>query len=95
MAHFTEHMVFLGSDKYPEAGGYSDYIASKGGWTNAFTEFEWTNFHFEVTYSGLQKSLDMMANQLARPLMLKSEIEKEITAIESEFAATTVLDNVR
>ena len=28
MAHFTEHMVFLGSNKYPEPGGYSDYIAS-------------------------------------------------------------------
>ena len=95
MAHLTEHMVFMGSEKYPDPGSYSDHVASNGGWTNAYTEFEWTNFHFEVTYSGLQLALDMMADNLGAPLLLKSEIEKEITAIESEFSAISVDDNVR
>ena len=95
MAHFLEHMVFLGSKKYPEANEYSDYIAANGGYTNAYTEFEWTNFYFEVSYSGLQTALDMMASQLEAPLILKSEIEKEISAIESEFSATVVDDSAR
>ena len=62
MAHFLEHMVFLGSKKYPKAGAYSEHMAAHGGYSNAYTDFEWTNFHFEVTYGGLQVALDMMAS---------------------------------
>ena len=36
-----------------------------------------------------------MASNMEAPLMLKSEIEKEISAIESEFVATTVEDTIR
>ena len=95
MAHFLEHMVFLGSEKYQNPSEYSDHIAANGGYVNAYTEFEWTNFYFEIAYSGLEVALDMMASQMEAPLILKSEIEKEISAIESEFLATTVDDNVR
>ena len=62
MSHFLEHMCFLSSEKYPKAGEYSDHIAANGGYSNAYTEFEWTNFYFEVSYSGLQVALDMMAS---------------------------------
>ena len=37
----------------------------------------------------------MMASNMEAPLILKSSIEKEITAIESEFVATTVDDTTR
>ena len=94
-AHLLEHMVFLGCEKYQTAGQYSDHMAANGGYSNAYTEFEWTNFYFEVAYSGLQVGLDMMASQLVAPLILKSEIEKEISAIESEFSGTSVDVNVR
>ena len=46
MAHFTEHMVFMGSERYPESGSYSEHFEKNGGWSNAITEFEWTNFQF-------------------------------------------------
>ena len=95
MAHFLEHMVFMGSEKYQKAGDYSDHCSANGGYSNAYTEFEWTNFHFEITYSGLEVALDMMADNLGAPLILKSEIEKEISAIESEFSGSSVDDNVR
>lgn len=70
-------------------------MAANGGYANAYTEFEWTNFHFEVMYSGLEVALDRMASQLEAPLILKSEIEKEISAIESEFSASAVEDFAR
>ena len=44
LAHFVEHMLFLGSDKYPDEGSYSEHVAANGGAVNAYTEFEWTNF---------------------------------------------------
>ena len=44
LAHFLEHMIFMGSEKYPDEGGYSEFLSANGGYCNAYTEFEWTNF---------------------------------------------------
>ena len=35
LAHFLEHMLFLGTEKFPEAGEYQSYISSHGGSHNA------------------------------------------------------------
>ena len=46
LAHFLEHMIFMGSEKYPEEAGYSEHVTAHGGFCNAFTEFEQTNYQF-------------------------------------------------
>ena len=95
LAHFLEHMIFMGSEKYEEENSYSDHISANGGWCNAYTEFEWTNYHYEITYTGLQVSLDMFASILAVPLLKKSAMQREIKAVESEFQMCKVNDNCR
>ena len=70
LAHFLEHMIFMGSEKYPEEDAYSEHISEHGGYVNAETNFEKTVFQFEINYSGLEKALDMMANNFYRPLLL-------------------------
>ena len=65
LAHFVEHMVFMGSKKYKVPDAYSKHMAANGGYANAYTEFEITNFQFQVQYSALEKALDMAANNLA------------------------------
>lgn len=37
LAHFLEHMLFMGSEKYPEENEFGKYIVKKGGYTNAYT----------------------------------------------------------
>ena len=64
LAHFLEHMVFMGSERHPEESAYSDHVSANGGYCNAYTEFEWTNYHFEVNETGLVQSLDMMSANL-------------------------------
>jgi secreted Zn-dependent insulinase-like peptidase len=59
VAHFLEHMIFMGSSKYPGENEYSDHISAHGGYSNAFTEMEYTNYQFKLDYSGLQKALDL------------------------------------
>ena len=44
LAHFLEHMIFMGSDKYPKENEFSDHISANGGSSNAYTEFEYTNY---------------------------------------------------
>ena len=37
LAHFLEHMLFLGTEKYPEVTEYGNFIKSNGGYNNAYT----------------------------------------------------------
>jgi secreted Zn-dependent insulinase-like peptidase len=75
----------MGSEKYPSETEFTDYIGAHGGSSNAFTEFEYTNYQFKVDYSGLQKALDLQANLFAGPLLAQDAMEREIKAVESEF----------
>ena len=85
LAHFLEHMIFLGSEKYPNESSYSDHISMHGGEYNAYTEFEWTNFYWNVNYKGLQTTLDMLASAFHKPKLDKDCVDREINAVESEF----------
>eukprot|EP00168_Porphyra_purpurea_P020905 TRINITY_DN899_c0_g1_i4.p1 TRINITY_DN899_c0_g1~~TRINITY_DN899_c0_g1_i4.p1 ORF type:complete len:976 (-),score=175.50 TRINITY_DN899_c0_g1_i4:924-3851(-) len=48
LAHFCEHMVFLGSEKYPVEGTFRAFVESHGGSYNAFTAEEHTAFYLSV-----------------------------------------------
>ena len=95
LAHFLEHMIFMGSSKYASASAYSDHISSQGGYWNAYTEFEITNYQFQVPYQGLEKAIDMQANNFAAPLLLKETMMREINAIDNEFQGILADDSTR
>lgn len=44
LAHLLEHMLFMGSEKYPSENAYDNHLAKHGGFSNAFTEAECTVF---------------------------------------------------
>jgi secreted Zn-dependent insulinase-like peptidase len=44
LAHFLEHMIFMGSEKYPDEKEFSNHVSKNGGYTNAYTENEYTNY---------------------------------------------------
>ena len=46
LAHFTEHMMFLGTKSFPEEGAFKAFLQKHGGSSNAFTGMETTGFHF-------------------------------------------------
>lgn len=37
LAHFCEHMLFMGTEKYPIENEYSEYLKNNGGHANAYT----------------------------------------------------------
>ncbi|WP_197472316.1 insulinase family protein, partial [Oleiphilus sp. HI0067] len=49
LAHFLEHMLFLGTHKYPEPDAYQKFISEHGGGHNAYTSLEHTNYFFDVS----------------------------------------------
>ena len=59
LAHFCEHMLFMGSEKYPVENVFSKFIEDHAGSTNAYTSNENTNYHFEIATSHFKEALDM------------------------------------
>ncbi|MEP3823866.1 MAG: insulinase family protein [Marinobacter sp.] len=95
MAHFLEHMLFLGTEKYPEAGEYQQFIRSHGGSHNAFTAFENTNYFFDVESQFLEDALDRFAQQFSHPLFTPELVDRERNAVHSEFSAKLKEDGRR
>jgi insulysin len=60
-AHFLEHMLFMGTTKYPVENAYDEFITNNGGYNNAYTSLTDTNYHFEVSNEGFEETLDMFA----------------------------------
>ncbi|MGO1233636.1 MAG: insulinase family protein [Marinobacter sp.] len=87
LAHFLEHMLFLGTEKYPDAGEYQQFIRSHGGSHNAFTAFQDTNYFFDVEADFLEPALDRFAQQFSAPLFTAELVDRERNAVHSEFSA--------
>lgn len=87
LAHFLEHMLFLGTEKYPDSGAYQGFINSHGGSHNAYTSFEHTNYFFDVDAAYLEPALDRFAQFFIAPLFNADYVEREIQAVESEYRA--------
>ncbi|GIU10936.1 peptidase M16 [Shewanella sp. c952] len=86
MAHFLEHMLFLGTEKFPEAGEYSAFINQHGGSNNAWTGTEHTNFFYSINAAQFEESLDRFSQFFVAPLFDVALVERERHAIESEFS---------
>ena len=85
LAHFLEHMVFLGSEAYPEAESYSDFISYAGGHHNAWTGTEHSNFYLELPLPHFNEGVKRFSAILSAPLFSEQWIEKERQAIEAEY----------
>ena len=60
-AHFLEHLLFMGSEKYPGENEYKEFISNNGGSSNAFTDMTDTNYHFDVSNEAFGEALDRFA----------------------------------
>ncbi|KNC32106.1 Insulin-degrading enzyme [Lucilia cuprina] len=84
LAHFCEHMLFLGTEKYPHENGYTTYLSQSGGSSNAATYPLMTKYHFYVAPEKLDEALDRFAQFFIGPLFTPSATEREINAVNSE-----------
>lgn len=95
LAHYLEHMLFMGSEKYPAENEYSEFISKHGGSDNAFTDFEMTVYFFDVSQPAFAKALDIFANSFVKPLLREDSLEREVEAVESEFQLQQTSDTAR
>ncbi|KAL8640102.1 MAG: hypothetical protein Q9228_002938 [Teloschistes exilis] len=99
MAHAVEHLLFMGTEKYPVENDYNQYLSANSGYSNAYTSSTETNYFFEVAASSSQHSdvttnghvksplhgaLDRFAQFFIAPLFLPSTLDRELKAVDSE-----------
>ncbi|XP_062215667.1 nardilysin-like isoform X2 [Phragmites australis] len=83
LAHFLEHMLFMGSAEFPDENEYDSYLSKHGGASNAFTETEYTCYHFEVKREYLKGALDRFSQFFVSPLVKAEAMDREILAVDS------------
>ncbi|XP_053484659.1 nardilysin isoform X1 [Ictalurus furcatus] len=95
LAHFLEHMVFMGSEKYPRENGFDAFLKKHGGSDNASTDCERTVFQFDVQRKKFREALDRWAQFFICPLMIRDAIEREVEAVDSEYQLAKPSDSHR
>ncbi|CAI5526406.1 unnamed protein product [Closterium sp. Naga37s-1] len=95
LAHFLEHMLFMGSVKFPDENEYDSFLRRHGGGSNAFTETEFTCYHFDIAHKYLHPALDRFAQFFVAPLVKADAMEREVQAVDSEFNVSLQSDVCR
>lgn len=88
ISHFIEHMLFKGSARRPTAQEIAVAIEGIGGFFNASTGHELTNYWVKVAYQHLDTGLDVLSDMLCASLFDLGEIEKERKVIVEELRQT-------
>ncbi len=95
LSHYLEHMLFLGTEKYPELDGYRSFIEQHGGSTNASTAIDSTNYNFQINAEFLEPALDQFAHFFIAPLFPTQQIDREREVVHAEYEMRTQRDAVR
>ncbi|XP_033106697.1 insulin-degrading enzyme-like [Anneissia japonica] len=95
LAHFLEHMLFLGTKKYPEENAYMQYLSEHGGSSNAFTSGQHTNYYFDVGCEHFSGALDRFAQFFLCPLLNEEVTDREVNAVDQENTRNVKQDNWR
>ncbi|MFC3033856.1 insulinase family protein [Pseudoalteromonas fenneropenaei] len=92
MAHYLEHMLFLGTDKYPDSKGYSEFMTKNGGEHNAYTWLDITNYMFKINNNAYDEGLDRFADFFKSPKLYPEYSEKEKHAVNAEWSMRREMD---
>ncbi|KAI5180709.1 insulysin [Nematocida sp. AWRm80] len=95
LAHFLEHMLFMGTEAYPDENDYMSYIHSHNGESNAYTCCEVTNYFFSIDSECLEKCMDMFSGFFRYPLIKQDSLTREVNAVDSEHSRNILLESWR
>ncbi|WP_367254914.1 pyrroloquinoline quinone biosynthesis protein PqqF [Pseudomonas sp. stari2] len=87
LAHFLEHLLFLGTERFPASEGLMAYVQGHGGQVNASTRERTTDFFFELPPASFSGGLERLSDMLARPRMNPDDQLREREVLQAEFVA--------
>ncbi|CAI1713559.1 Protease 3 precursor [Serratia grimesii] len=95
LAHYLEHMVLMGSKRYPQPENLSEFLKKHGGSHNASTASYRTAFYLEVENDALAPAVDRMADAIAEPLLDPGNADRERNAVNAELTMARSRDGMR
>ena len=84
VAHFLEHILFKGSQKY-SCTAIKELIEGVGGALNAFTSEEQTCYFAKIPTKHLPRTFDILSDMVLNPLITKKDVDKEKGVILEEI----------
>ncbi|BAN48888.1 pyrroloquinoline quinone biosynthesis protein PqqF [Metapseudomonas resinovorans] len=87
LAHFLEHLVFLGSRDFSPEQGLIPFVQRLGGRVNASTRARSTRFFCEVPAPELAAALARLMDMLANPLLETAALWREREVLQAEYSA--------
>jgi predicted Zn-dependent peptidase len=85
MAHFLEHLVFKGGEKYPNYKDVNETAERLGGVLNAYTSHDLVAFHITVRAESAGPAIDLLSDFVGRPRIDGEELDRERGVVIQEI----------
>lgn len=92
MAHYLEHMLFLGTDKFPDPDEYAAFVQKNGGTHNAYTWLDVTNYMVKINNNAFDEALERFSDFFKSPKLYPEYTEKEKNAVNAEWSMRREMD---
>ena len=86
MAHFLEHLVFKGGEKYPTYRDVNEAAERIGAVLNAYTSHDLVAFHITARASTALQAADLLTDFVGRPRIDADELNRERGVVVQEIA---------
>src|SRR6476646_11905542 len=86
MAHFLEHLVFKGGEKFDDYRKVNETAERMGGVLNAYTSHDLVAFHITVRAEAIGEAVDLLTDFVGRPKLDQEELDRERGVVIQEIA---------
>ena len=86
MAHFLEHLVFKGGQKYDDYRKVNETAERMGAVLNAYTSHDLVAFHITCRAEVVGEAIDLLTDFVGRPKLDQEELDRERGVVIQEIA---------
>src|SRR5829696_3744251 len=86
MAHFLEHLVFKGGQKYDDYRKVNQTAETMGAVLNAYTSHDLVAFHITCRAEVVTEAIDLLTDFVGRPKIDAAELDRERGVVIQEIA---------
>ena len=86
MAHFLEHLVFKGGEKFPTYRDVNETAERMGAQLNAYTSHDLVAFHITARAEAAMEAADLLSDFAGRPRIDAEELDRERGVVIQEIA---------
>lgn len=87
--HVLEHLLATTSAKYPKANQFMIEASKNGAYVNAYTTSRSNGYTYEFAEFELKRMMDLVEEQLARPLFTREHLTAELGNVKEELFRNT------